>query len=77
MKERWKVIEKIGIEENAALMRTRLELCDIGRNQGNERKCKGCKQEEETIEHIMECREVKNIRNMMVGRTVEVKWVKK
>ena len=41
------------------LIRVKLELLDIGKNQGQEnRKCFACKTEDERSEHIIECSEV-------------------
>ena len=41
------------------LLKVKLELHDIGRNQGNNRLCFGCNQADETIEHIIACKHLK------------------
>ena len=50
---------EINIDDASEIMRSRLELWDIGNNHGKKRKCV-C-EEEETSEHITSCQEVKKI----------------
>ena len=42
-------------------MQIKLELLDIGRNQGETRLCCGCHQTEHVIEHVIACRNVKEM----------------
>ena len=70
----WKPAEyiaKVGVVGAAEILKTKLEMWDIGRNYGKERKCKGCQQEERT-EHIVECWEVRE----KMSRIVEMNWIK-
>ena len=55
--ERKLYVKEMGVGEVAEIVRTRLELWDIGNNQGKNRKCV-C-DEKESVEHIMECEEIK------------------
>ena len=57
--ERKLYVKEMGVGEVAEIMRTRLELWDIGNNQGKNRKCV-C-DEKETVEHIMECEEIRSV----------------
>ena len=43
------------------LIRVKLELLDIGRNQGNARICCGCGQADETTEHVIVCEKAKEL----------------
>ena len=43
------------------LLRVKLELLDIGRNQGNNRICCGCGQADETTEHVIVCEQAKEL----------------
>ena len=54
--EKAKYLEELGISNATEVLKTRLEMWDIGRNFGKERVCKGCG-EDETTEHVMECLE--------------------
>ena len=40
------------------MMRTKLNMWDLGRSLGKDKWCTFCKIEEETIEHILECPEI-------------------
>ena len=51
-------LKELGISNATEVLKTRLEMRDIGRNFGKERVCKGCG-EEETTEHLLECWEVR------------------
>ena len=55
---RQKYLAECGIAEASEIMKTKLEMWDLGKNIGNERKCI-CEEEEETTEHIIECGVVK------------------
>ena len=43
------------------LIRVKLEMLDIGRNQGENRICCGCHSEEESTEHIVSCRAAREL----------------
>jgi hypothetical protein len=43
------------------LIKVKLELLDIGRNYGQDRLCSGCKINSETTEHIIVCREAREL----------------
>ena len=43
------------------LIKVKLELFDIGKNQGKNRLCWGCNQVDETTEHIIACKHVKKL----------------
>lgn len=66
-----KYLRETGVSKAAEIMRTRTEMWDIGRNQGKDRKCKGCKTEEST-EHIINCWEVK----IRLGEEVKEEWLR-
>ena len=51
---RQKYLAECGIAEASEIMKTKLEMWDLGKNFGNERKCI-CEEKEETTEHILEC----------------------
>ena len=54
-------IEKLGVTDASKVLKTRQEMCDVGKNLGGiYRICKGCGKEDETTEHVVECREVKD-----------------
>ena len=55
--ERQEYLKEVGIRKASEMIRTRLEMWDIGRNMGKDWKCK-CG-EDETIEHIMTCQRMK------------------
>ena len=40
-------------------MKVKLEMLDIGRNQGKNRVCCGCNEIEETTEHVIVCEQVR------------------
>ena len=65
-------IERMGVKDVARIMRTRLEMWDIGRNLGGqERKCKGCNKETEKTEHIIKCKETRE--NIVI--VVKDEWI--
>ena len=43
------------------LMKVKLEMLDIGRNQGKDRVCCGCNETEETTEHVIDCEQVREL----------------
>jgi hypothetical protein len=43
------------------LIKVKLEMLDIGRNQGSNRLCYGCNKAEETTEHIIHCEHLKDL----------------
>ena len=49
-------IQQTNIWRVRDLIKVKLELLDIGRNYGKNRLCYGCKQTEETTEHIIVCK---------------------
>ena len=51
---RQKYLTEYGIAEASEIMKTKLEMWDLGKNMGNARKCI-CEVEEETTEHVIEC----------------------
>ena len=55
--ERSEYLKEVGIKEASDVMRIRLELKDIGSNQGQQRTCDGCKNEKESREHILQFEE--------------------
>ena len=55
---RQKYFAECEIAEVSEIMKTKLEMWDLGKNIGNERKCI-CEEEGETTEHIIECGVVK------------------
>ena len=63
-------IDKLGVSRATEVLRTRLEMWDIGRNFGKERKCIGCG-EDETTEHVLECWEIKR----KIGKLVNAQWL--
>ena len=58
------------VNDASEILRSRLELWDIGNNHGKQRKCV-CN-EEETSEHITSCQEVKKVMSNQADRS----WVK-
>ena len=57
-------IQETSIWRIRDLIKVKLELLDIGKNYGNERLCCGCNQTAETTEHILAC---KNARELVGG----------
>ena len=54
MKHHRKIVTESNLKEAKNLLRTKLEMNDIGNNWGKERKCGKC-DEKETTEHILVC----------------------
>ena len=66
-------IKETNINRIRDLIRVKLEMLDIGKNQGQEnRKCYGCKNSDETTEHITACSEVQKI--LKTTTTEKVPW---
>ena len=63
------VMEK-GVREVSELMRTKFDMWDMGKNMGGDRKCIGC-EEKETMDHVIECREVEK----KMKRKGERRWL--
>eukprot|EP00794_Sanderia_malayensis_P020626 gene20626-22661_t len=59
--ERQQYTRQNGIETVSMIMKTKLKMWDIGKNMGGARLCYGCKNEEETMEHVYKCEKVKEI----------------
>ena len=70
--ERQAYTKEVGIKQATELLRVRLELNDIGKNQGKERWCAGCERVKESTEHIMQCKET----HEMVGVSGKIDWIK-
>ena len=65
-------IEKMAVKDVARVMRTRLEMWDIGKNLGGiDRICKGCCIEEEETEHVLACPDVQK----RTGLKAEKEWI--
>ena len=69
--ERSEYLKEVGIKEASDIIRIRLELKDIGGNQGQQRTCAGCKNEKESTEHIMQCKETWE----MLGMKGNILWI--
>ena len=64
-------IKETNIVRIQDLIRVKLKMLDIGKNQGQkDRKCYGCKKENETTEHITSCNKVQEI----LETTETIKW---
>ena len=57
--ERQKYLEEVGIKTAREIIKTKLEMWDVGSNFGIERKC--CCGEKESSEHVLECARSKEI----------------
>ena len=57
--------------EASEFIRVRLEMKDIGKNQGQGRTCAGCSRETESTEHIMKCQETSD----MIGIKGDLMWI--
>ena len=60
-----KYMEGAGVDRNAELMKTRLEMWDVGRNHGKDRYCQGCTEEKESTEHILQFDDIKIVLNQI------------
>ena len=69
--ERQEYIKQVGIKEASEFIRVRLEMKDIGKNQGQGRICAGCSRENESTEHIMKCQETSD----MIGIKGDIMWI--
>ena len=68
--ERQNYVKEKKLSEATEIMKTKLEMWDIGKSIGSDRECMGC-EEQEDIEHVIECQQVKRI----VKRDGEKKWL--
>ena len=62
-------LKKIGIAEASNMIRRRLEMLDVGNNQGKQRQCRYWKEKEET-EHMIKCK------GMKTEWRIEKSWLK-
>ena len=69
--ERIEYLKEVGIKEASDIIRIRLELKDIGSNQGQQRTSAGCRNEKESTEHIMQCKETWE----MLGMKGNILWI--
>ena len=69
--ERQKYLGETGMKNAKEIVRTKLEMWDLGKNLGNDRKCI-CGDNEEIIEHILDCKKVKEILN---DRDTKKEWI--
>ena len=67
--ERQKYLEEVGIKTAREIIKTKLEIWDVGSNFGMERKC-WCG-EKESSEHVVECERVKEI----IEKKGEKEWM--
>ena len=79
---RKRYLKEMGVKEASSTIRRRLEMLDIGNNQGKNRKCERCK-EKETTEHLIECSRDEGIRVEWLKETESItiirkvnKWIK-
>ena len=74
--ERQEYVKGRGMKEVSEILRTKLNMWNMGRDLGgNEEACRFCKDREETIEHLLECEEIEgssNERGAIDGSTEEL-----
>ena len=69
--ERQEYSKQVGIKEASEWIRVRLEIKDIGKNQGQGRTCVGCGRENESTEHILQCQDTSDI----IGIKGDIMWI--
>lgn len=69
--ERQEYLKETGITEVKGILRTRLEMHDIGNNMGKARMCMFCRNEKETWEHISQCEGVEE----QMKERIQAKWI--
>lgn len=69
--ERQNYLKETGITEVKGIMRTRLEMHDIGNNMGKERNCIFCRKEKETWKHITQCKAVEE----KMKEKIQAEWI--